>query len=158
MSYYHIVSLRLKGVVKKEYRAAFESVALRGEWAKVSLSPCGWFASEYEQPELIPTGKVELMKEWLKEPWERSYDPETGEWIFQCEFDNTIDYGLFWSAFDEVIIPHCMESVELYEWAEWHGSAEAPVHSGIKKLIYADRKWEVPGEQEIEKGCKEREN
>ena len=141
MGHYHIVSLRLKGIVKKEYRAAFEPAALRGEWAKVPISPCGWFANEYDQPELIPTGKVELMKDWLKEPWERSYDPETGEWIFQCEFDNTLNYSFFWKAFDEVIIPHCMECVERYEYAEWHGSANAPVCSGIQRLMYAGGEW-----------------
>lgn len=81
--------IRFKGYVKPEFRADFASIALNGEWEK-SHDPVLKEFGEIGRASFIPCGALAYMPDsWesgdeATDGFERTWDPETGYWTFQC--------------------------------------------------------------------------
>ena len=79
----------------------------------------------------IPCYTVYSIERWNKEPWERSYNKETGEWIFQAEPNTRRSFNFL--DWEDEVIPYCMESVEHYEsWME-------PLNGSYEYTTYLQR-------------------
>lgn len=113
--------LRFKGVVKKQFRKTFDSIAMSGDWENSDDAKFKEFGN-YDRASFIPLGRLCYM------PWddndkefERSYDEKTGRWVFQCSLKN---YSETIEVFLE-LVPYFMESVEFCEvlYEEWGWSA-----------------------------------
>ena len=117
------VALRFKGIVKQELRELFEPIALEGRWDESPDPVLRDFGEAYPRAGLIPRGACCIIDRWKKEPWERSYNKDTGEWIFQADI-NTRSVPI--NEFFNEIVPYCMESVEHIEtWYEaWETSEQ----------------------------------
>jgi hypothetical protein len=113
--------LRFKGIVKEQFRKTFELIAMGGDWENSDDERFREFGN-YDRASFIPMGILCYM------PWDdddeefiRSYDKETGRWVFQCSLKNyndTIEKFLD-------MVPYFMESVEFCEvlYEEWGWSA-----------------------------------
>ena len=114
--------LRFKGVVKEKFRKDFGPIAWDGDWGWIRDEKFQEFSKDY-RASFIPMGGLCYMPDnWDEdEEFERTYDEETGQWVFQCSLKN---YSQTIEAFLE-LVPIFMESVEhcevLYE--EWAWSA-----------------------------------
>ena len=113
--------MRFKGVVKEEFRAKFEDIALEGSWEDSDDENFLEFSKDYRAA-FIPCGMLCYM------PWDdddaefaRAYNSETGYWVFQCSLK---DYNDTISTFLEMV-PYFRESVEFCEvlYEEWGWSA-----------------------------------
>ena len=133
--------LRFKGTVKEEFRKDFEPIALGGEWINSDDPKFKAFGTKIPRALMIPIGSLAYMPAcWEEAPYDkyhegvptdgfdRSYDPETGYWSFQCSlknYDDTI------KAFLE-LVPYFMESVEHAEvyYEEWVYSTSYIIFDG----------------------------
>ncbi len=97
--------LRFKGLVKTELRPAFNIIAMSGDWNKSTDPVLKDFATK-PRASFIPCGALKNMPyTW---DFERHYDPNSGEWIFQCSLKNDPDtIGEFFK-----IAPYLLESVQ----------------------------------------------
>ena len=112
MSFYH--AIRFRGIIKPQFRSAFAPIALEGKWREASNEVLRDFGEENRVPGYIPCGASHMIRRWQEDPWKRSWVPETGEWIFQCDV-NQRSFDI--AGFKEEIIPYICESVEHYETA-----------------------------------------
>lgn len=105
--------IRFKGIVKPEYRIGFECIAMEGDWENSSVPEFREFG-EMGRSSFIPCGCLAYMPdEWDDdEEFERSYDKESGRWVFQCSLKN---YELEIETFF-CILPMFMESIEHLEY------------------------------------------
>lgn len=121
-----LVGYRFKGIVKKEFRDIFEPIALEGKWNESPDEFLNSFGSNWSARK-IPMAHSGYAKRWRKDPWQRSYNKETGEWKFEADF-NFSSFPFEW--WEPHIIPYCMESVSHYEkweevWADaWDGDPD----------------------------------
>ena len=119
-------SLRFKGIVKKEYREIFEPIALEGRWEESKepgLRDFGDYPEAYRFPMSLPS----MVERWEKEPWQTSYNKQTGEWIFEAEV-NARKISVYDFLYDIVLF--YMESAEHIEtWDE-----EWEYHDGSTRL------------------------
>ena len=134
--------LRFKGVVKEQFRKTFESIAMEGDWENSADERFREYGN-YDRASFIPMGRLCYMP-WDDddEEFERSYDEETGRWVFQCSLKN---YSETIEEFLD-LVPYFMESVEhcevLYE--EWGWSAgyeligDKMVETKEKFICYCD--------------------
>ena len=103
--------LRFKGVVKPEFRDGFEQIALDGEWDSFEQFK---ILAQDDRSSFIPMGALSYMPlEWDNDgEFERSWNSDTGEWIFQCSlknYDDTIRKFID-------LCPKFLESVEHCEY------------------------------------------
>lgn len=163
--------IRFKGVVKERFRKGFDVIAIDGNWgdfddeyfeefSKIGRScfiPKGslsYMPDEWEQNVLDENGNVIL------EPWdypkkkdvdefERSYDEQTGKWIFQCSLKN---YESEIEQFFE-LVPYFIESIEYLEYfyEEWEYSKKYELIDG--KVIRTSDKFIKYGDDELLLGC-----
>ena len=115
--------LRFKGVVKKQFREEFESIALSGYWEDAKDKKISNFAN-YSRASFIPCGALTYMPdEWedgdgkAADGFERTYNKENGVWTFQCSLNNSENtIGGFFA-----LLPYFIESVEHCEvfYEEW---------------------------------------
>lgn len=118
--------LRFKGIVKKQFREEFVSIALSGCWKDAKDKKINNFAN-YSRSSFIPCGALYYMpdewEEWedgnkkATDGFERTYNKENGVWTFQCslkDYENTIEEFL-------ALVPYFIESVEHCEvfYDEW---------------------------------------
>jgi len=120
MSFY--VSIRFKGIVKKELREVFAPVALTGNWQDCQDEVIRDFGEAYKTTYFIGNGSG-LIEKWKQEPWKTSYDVKTGEWIFETDINTR--RTPYWE-FEEEIIPYLIELAEHIElWYEaWESGNE----------------------------------
>lgn len=111
MSFYY--SMRVKGTIKKELREIFEPIALEGKWKESPDPVLRGFGEEEEVTRYIPLFDPFGPKRWDDHPWPRSYNKETGEWIFETSVNGHGCYFPFW---EEEILPYCFEKIEHYEF------------------------------------------
>ena len=126
-------SLRFKGYIKPEFREEFKGIALTGEWRKAKDSTLNSF-SRVDRASFIPCGSLNCAPEtWeiaspsdkyrenakATDGFERTYNPETGCWAFQCSLKN---YSDTISVFLK-ILPHFASSIThleiIYEEWDW---------------------------------------
>lgn len=123
--------LRFKGYVKPEFRKNFSDIAINGNWEKSTDEKFLAFANK-TSASFIPRGALSCMPdEWqtntdqygdgdATDGFERTYDPETGYWTFQCSLKNYEDtiYEFM------LLVPYFIESVEHAEvfYEEWDWS------------------------------------
>lgn len=80
---------------------------------------------------------------WGKNPWKKSHNVETGEWIFECGY-NTRTTGTLAYDFVKDVVPYCMESVEHYEtWCEPIDDDPWPTDTLLESFI--DGEWVMIG-------------
>ena len=134
--------LRFKGVVKPEFRADFESIALRGEWSGSKDAKLAEF-SAVERCSFIPCGSLSYMpssweegKGWsapATDGFERTYNLQSGYWAFQCSLKNYEDTI---EAFLQ-LLPYFIESVEHVEvfYEEWDWSERYDMVDGKMQRV-----------------------
>ena len=118
--------LRFKGIIKKQFREEFASIALNGCWEDAKDKKINNFAN-CSRASFIPCGALNYMPdEWEKwedenrkatDGFERTYNKENGVWTFQCslkDYENTIEEFL-------ALVPYFIESIEHCEvfYEEW---------------------------------------
>lgn len=109
-------ALRFKGIVKKELREIFEPIAMEGLWRESPDDFLRKFGKANRISYAIPCYNSHIIEWWQKEPWECSYNKETGEWIFQSDINQ---YSFPFDEWMDEIVPYCMESVSHFEtWFE----------------------------------------
>lgn len=112
--------LRFKGVVKKEFRNNFGSIALNGDWKNSPYWEFSNFGNLFRSS-FIPCGMLCYMPEEWDKPNEFGikYNKNTGYWTFQCSLKN---YEHEIEKFFD-LVPYFIESVEVaeyfYEEDEW---------------------------------------
>ena len=113
--------LRFRGVVKERYRKDFERALSNDVWeymANIYDEPVWREWAEYSRSSFIPFGAICYIP-WLDEDpeWQRSFDAETGEWVFQCSLKNYLStIEKFWTE----VVPEMMERVDHFEtWFEY---------------------------------------
>lgn len=129
-------AVRFKGIVKKELRDIFEPIAMEGKWRESPDLVLRDFGECCFSPGAIPCGVIGYMERWKKEPWERRYNKETGEWIFEAE-PNTRSFDFL--DWEDEIIPYCMESVEHYE--SWMEPLNGPYEYTTHLQKFQDGEW-----------------
>jgi len=129
-------AVRFKGIVKKELRDIFEPIAMEGKWRESPVPVLRDFGECCFSPGAIPCGAIGYMERWKKEPWERRYNKETGEWIFEAE-PNTRSFDFL--DWEDEIIPYCMESVEHYE--SWMEPLNGPYEYTTHLQKFQDGEW-----------------
>ena len=99
------VALRVRGIIKPEFRADFEPIAMHGKWDESPDPLLRNFAESYfPYASRIPCSATPTGIEWRdKGPWPRTYDPITGEWTFECEV-NIHSFPLW--EWETTIVPH----------------------------------------------------
>ena len=85
MSWYK--AIRVKCIIKEEFRANFEPIALRGEWGSSSHPVLQNFGCDDEEASFVPMHRCNFPIDWdgcdaVGEEYETSWCEETGEWIF----------------------------------------------------------------------------
>ena len=130
--------LRFKGTVKEEFRNEFEDIALDGNWKESNNEVFKQFGSVLRAG-FIPCGVLAyyMPDEWETEPFDRTYDKETGRWTFQCSLKN---YNNTIKEFLE-IVPYFIEEVEHAEvfYEEWRYSERYELVGG--KMLMTDDKF-----------------
>lgn len=112
-------SMRFKGIVKEEYRADFEGIALRGEWGKSNIPELREYADEFRP---VPRFACDMPEKWdgcdmPGKEFETRWNPDTGEWVFACTY-NLRSYGFGMMYFDDFIEKY-IERVDVEEyWGE----------------------------------------
>lgn len=113
--------IRFRGIVKKEYRDSFTSIALEGKWTESEVKELRDFGKVNHNAYRIPLSDYEgkyAVKRWNSESWEKTYNKETGEWQFRIGV-NEHDNPSMLLEWEDKIIPFLMESVDHYEvWLE----------------------------------------
>jgi len=125
------MSMRFKGVVKPIYRDLIAIVNNTGDWDIVPIASASGYAGLY-RASFIPCGSMSYPpSEWMKESeyLRRSFNEETGEWIFQCSIKSGGEYQLTHDEeiklFMNEIVPVICEKVENFEL--WHEYWDYPV-------------------------------
>ena len=127
--------LRFKGVVKEEFRDNFEPIAMEGCWDESRDKMFLDFSCD-SRSSFVPCGGLCYMPDaWVEEEkteFARSYDKETGRWVFSCSlknYEDTIKDFLH-------LVPYFVENVEYCEvfYEEWKWSHKYELVNGIMKL------------------------
>ena len=105
------ISLRFKGIVKKEFRDNFEKIAMYGKWDESDDKILKTFGQD-RSARFIPCAYSIMVDRWNDEPFETSYNKDTGEWIFQADINI---HSFPWNEWIEEIIPYCMEYISHFE-------------------------------------------
>lgn len=126
--------IRFKGYIKPRFRKDFEKIALEGKWDESSDQLFRLFG-RFHRASFIPLGALCYMpKEWETElkpsqtisfegylyekhhaatdGFERSYDPKTGYWSFQCSLKNYQNEIEAWFK----ILPYFVEEIVHLEY------------------------------------------
>lgn len=121
--------LRFRGVVKEGYRRPFEWALNNNSnecrvWEHMANIydeenyPIWREWAEYSRSSFIPYGAICYIP-WKEDhpEWQRSFNAETGEWVFQCSLKNySSTIGKFWTE----VVPELMERVDHFEtWFEY---------------------------------------
>lgn len=124
MSWYK--AIRVKCIIKEEFRKDFEPIALHGKWGSSShpvLRNFGYSDDEDdEEAAFIPTHRCNFPIDWdgcdeEGEEYETKWNPETGEWIFACSV-NSIRCSIIRDFADD-ITPIIVDHFIKYEfWIE----------------------------------------
>ncbi len=130
-------TVRFKGIVKKELREIFEPIAMEGKWRESPDPFLRDFGETCMNQSGIPCYTVYSIERWNKEPWERSYNKETGEWIFQAEPNTRRSFNFL--DWEDEVIPYCMESVEHYE--SWMEPLDGPYEYTTYLQRFQDGEW-----------------
>ena len=136
--------LRFKGVVKEEFRAKFEDIALEGSWEDSDDEKFIEFSKDFRSS-FIPCGMLAYMP-WDEDDKEftRTYDAKTGRWTFQCSLKN---YNDTIEAFLDMV-PYFIESVEFCEvlYEEWAWSTKYELIGSV--MIETENKFTCYGNQD----------
>lgn len=116
------IEIRFRGIVKSEFRKEFSSIALEGKWSNssdVKLSDFGMEHPHYSPGiPMADSAGCYFVDRWNTEPWNRSWNKETGEWQFQISMNWNRASDCLCDFIDD-IIPYLMESVDHFEtWIE----------------------------------------
>ena len=121
------MSVRIKCIIREEFRKDFEAVALHGAWHTSSHPALKEFSMD-KDASAIPTNHCSFPTKWdgcdeKGEEYETSWDKESGEWIFACSINRICCSVL--RDFDEDIIPLIVERFIKYEtWIEPIGDSD----------------------------------
>lgn len=129
-------SIRFRGIVKPEFRKIFEPIALRGEWETSDDPIFRDFGGNVLASQFSCRAKsCCFVPRWEREPWNRSYSVETGEWLFECDINQYTDSTIL-IEFEEEIVPYCMAEVSHYEhWSEPIDYVPSPHTTSLLQLI-----------------------
>lgn len=115
------MSVRIKCIIKKEFRKNFEPIALNGLWGSSEHPVLRDFGLD-EDASAIPTNHCSFPAKWdgcdeEGGEYETSWNEQSGEWIFACSV-NRIRCNVL-RDFDEDIVPLIIERFIKYEtWIE----------------------------------------
>lgn len=119
------MSMRFKGTIKPEYRSAIEEVNDDGFWEALGVATSIGYDT-LNRYTFIPCGQLSYPPvEWEDESSEyyvRSFNEDTGEWIFQCSIkssgEHDLEYDKEIKMFMNEIVPVICEKVDNFEL--WH--------------------------------------
>ena len=153
--------LRFKGVVKKELRCGFKDIALKGDWELHADIKFKSFGQEFDRAGFIPCGALAYMPdEWEKDyindqgereiefatyykqvatdGFDRYYNEETGEWVFQCSlknYESEIENFLLLLPYFIESIEHCEYFYEEDIWSQKYELIDGKVKETSDKFI-----------------------
>jgi len=145
----HYISIRFSGIVKHRYRPLFQSThsGLLGGWGNSFIN------DKYDSLGcFIPMHTDFIAQRWKDDPWECTFDYDSGLWEFQCSVDTT---QCSWLKWERSFIPKYIDEVihyETYEETEntWAGdySRLSTFKDGKFKLIgYIDQNGKLHNTQ-----------
>ena len=115
------MEIKFKGIVKPEFREAFNKAYTEGKWSASEDPFLTDFEEDYEENAnlYLSVSISRFFWEWSASWWNGDgvidmYDKETGVWQFKCNF-NTNGNGFFYIDFEDEILPYLMERVDWYE-------------------------------------------
>lgn len=139
MSWY--MSVRIKCIIKEEFRKDFEPIALHGLWGTSSHPVLKEFSSD-DDAICIPTNHCSFPAKWdgcdeEGGEYETNWYKETGEWIFAYSINRIGNY--VHRDFVDIIVPLIVERFLKYElWIEPLNDLDSDETSDITDFM---NKW-----------------